>query len=290
MDVDTRRGLEEGVPRLLELFRRRGVRASFFVTMGPETWGRAVTRLWRPDFLAKLWRTRAWRLYGLRALLAGTVLPPRLVGAAAPGLLRQAAAEGHEVAPHGWDHAGWQQCIHRWRPERIGDELRRAADAVASALGTLPAATAAPGWRTTPAALLVQDDLGFRYAGDARGPGPFRPVVGGTPLKTLQVPTTLPTMDEVVGRVGDPPGFLLDRLGAGPGVFTLHAEVEGGPLLDAFVAFLDGAGRRRARLTTVGEVADAALQRADEILPGRVERGRVAGRSGWVATGVPFRQ
>ena len=39
VDVDTRRGLSDGVPRLLELFRRLDVTASFFVTMGPDRSG-----------------------------------------------------------------------------------------------------------------------------------------------------------------------------------------------------------------------------------------------------------
>src|SRR5262249_36765211 len=113
IDVHTRRGLDEGVPRLLELFRRFSIRASFFVTMGPDNSGRAIRRALRPSFLAKMWRTNPLKLYGLRTLLSGTLVPARLVGAAAPPILRQIAAEGHEVAPHGWHHVGWQDRIHR---------------------------------------------------------------------------------------------------------------------------------------------------------------------------------
>jgi hypothetical protein len=36
VDVDTRIGLREGVPRLLELLRRYGVKASFFVSFGAD--------------------------------------------------------------------------------------------------------------------------------------------------------------------------------------------------------------------------------------------------------------
>ena len=70
VDVDTRRGLEEGVPRLLELFRRTGTRASFFVTMGPDRSGLALRRAFRPGFLLKMWRTNALRLYGVRTQTA----------------------------------------------------------------------------------------------------------------------------------------------------------------------------------------------------------------------------
>ena len=70
-------------------------------------------RALRPSFLAKIWRTNPFKLYGLRTLLSGTLVPARLVGAGAPAMLRQIADEGHEVAPHGWDHVGWQDRIPR---------------------------------------------------------------------------------------------------------------------------------------------------------------------------------
>src|SRR5262247_1109000 len=140
VDVDTRRGLDEGVPRLLELFRRFSIRASFFVTMGPDNSGRAIRRALRPSFLAKMWRTNPLKLYGLRTLLSGTLVPARLVGAGAPAMLRQIAAEGHEIAPHGWDHVGWQDRIHRLDELAIRADFDRAAQAFEAAVGT--AATA----------------------------------------------------------------------------------------------------------------------------------------------------
>lgn len=284
VDVCTRQGLRAGVPRLLEALRAQGLRAMFFVTMGPDRAGLALLRAWRPTFLAKLWRTRAWRLYGLRTLAAGTLLPPRPAGAGAPDLLRQIAVEGHEVAPHGWDHAGWQQGAHRRPAAGLRADLARALAACEAALGARPAASAAPGWRTTPAALGVQDDLGLAWASDARGRAPFRPLVGGVPLRTAQVPTTLPTLDELLGRVPDPAGALLAALRPGLNVLTVHAEVEGGPAgADLFRAFVAGARRQGAALVSLGEAARQVLARADELPLAPLARGHVAGRSGWVA-------
>lgn len=39
IDVDTYRGMAEGVPRLADLLAGRGVRASFFIAMGPDNPG-----------------------------------------------------------------------------------------------------------------------------------------------------------------------------------------------------------------------------------------------------------
>ena len=288
VDVDTRRGLAEGVPRLLELFRRRGVRASFFVTMGPDRSGRAIRRVLRPGFLRKMWRTNALELYGLRTLLSGTLLPARPVGSGAAGLLRQIAGDGHELAIHGWDHVGWQDRIDRLDAPAIHAALARAAGAFEAAVGVRAHASAAPGWRTSDAALSVQEGFGFRYASDTRGERPFRPRVGDRVLATLQVPTTMPTMDELLGRVRDLPGALAGALRPGVNVFTLHAEVEGGPLVAAFEALLAELRRRGVALTTLDEVAARALARADELPVMPIVRGAVDGRSGWIATqGTP---
>jgi peptidoglycan/xylan/chitin deacetylase (PgdA/CDA1 family) len=283
VDVDTRRGLDEGVPRLLELFRRLGVRASFFVTMGPDHSGRAIRRALRPSFLAKMWRTNSFKLYGLRTLLSGTLVPARLVGAGAPAMLRQIADEGHEVAPHGWDHVGWQDRIHRLDHVAIRADLDLAARSFLAAVGVAPSASAAPGWRTSPLALTVQDGRGFRYASDTRGDTPFRPSVGDGALETIQLPTTMPTMDEVMGRVSNVPLALAQAVRPGINVFTLHAEVEGGALLGAFEAFLAELAAVRARLTRLDELAARAITAGDELPIAKVVRGWIGGRSDWIA-------
>src|SRR5438046_1263163 len=117
--------------------------------------------------------------------------------------------EGHEVAPHGWDHVGWQDRIHRLAPSAIRDDLTRAARAFEAIFGQAPHASAAPGWRTSPDALVIQEEFGLRYASDTRGEAPFRPWVAGGPLEAVQVPTSMPTMDELLGRVRDLPGALV---------------------------------------------------------------------------------
>ncbi|MBI2524582.1 MAG: 4-deoxy-4-formamido-L-arabinose-phosphoundecaprenol deformylase [Candidatus Rokubacteria bacterium] len=282
IDVDTRRGLDEGVPRLLDLFRRERLGASFFVTMGPDRSGLALRRAWRPSFLAKMWRTRALRLYGLSTVLAGTLLPARPVGAGAPALLRQIASEGHEVAPHGFDHVGWQDRVHRMSAARIRADLEAAAGAFQSVFGAAPEASAAPGWRTTPEALVVQDEFAYAYGSDVRGLAPFRPLVGPRALDTIQIPTTMATVDELLGRTKDVAGALVRSLRPGLNVLTLHAEVEGGPWLGVLRDFLAQAGRRGVALARLCDVAEAARVEADSRSPVPVVRMTVPGRSGWV--------
>src|SRR5205823_8159711 len=166
-------------------------------------------------------------------------------------------------------------------------DLTDAARAFVAIFGRAPRASAAPGWRTTPEALVIQEAWGFPYASDTRGDAPFRPWVAGGSLKTVQVPTTMPTMDELLGRVRDLSGALVDALRPGVNVLTLHAEVEGGPLGPALETFVERARRGRVAFTRLDDVAAAALAAAGDLAVAPVTQSLVAGRSGWIAAQGP---
>jgi peptidoglycan/xylan/chitin deacetylase (PgdA/CDA1 family) len=282
IDVDTRRGLDEGVPRLLEFFRARRLHASFFVTMGPDRSGLAIRRAWRPTFLLKMLRTRAWKLYGWRTIVSGVLLPPRPVGGGAATLLRDIAAEGHEVAPHAFDHVRWQDNVHVLPRPALHADLAAAGEAFRSIFGRAPEATAAPGWRTTDEALDVTEAFGYAYASDTRGSVPFRPRVRGRTLGTPQVPTTMPTMDEVIGRARRVDAALAENLRPGLNVVTMHAEVEGGEFFPALCGFIDQVIAQGARVVRLDEIARALDVDALPVLG--IVRSHVPGRSGWVAS------
>ena len=244
VDVDTRRGLRRGAPRLLEIFERRGVRATFFVAFGPDRWGRAILRApFERGFLAKLWRTRGLADYGLGTLLNGTLRPGPLTGAGEPGLLREMAAAGHEVAPHGWDHLAWQMQIDRRAPEWLRGQFERACGAYADIFGSRPAGWASPSWRCNAASLELVDEAGLAYSADTRGAAPFLARCGGRQFRTLQIPATLPVPEEVVGFGGvtgsNYADLVISRLAPESlNVYTAHTEVEGGPLAERFEALL----------------------------------------------------
>jgi hypothetical protein len=71
VDVDTLRGTQEGVPALMRLFEKHAVRATFLFSLGPDHTGRALKRVFRPGFLAKVRRTSVTSHYGMKTLLYG---------------------------------------------------------------------------------------------------------------------------------------------------------------------------------------------------------------------------
>ena len=297
VDVDTHTGLRDGVPVLLDLLQRAGARASFFVTMGPDHSGRAIRRVLRPGFAGKMARTGALRTYGLYTVLSGTLLPSRPVGRGLPHLLRLIESCGHECGIHGWDHVLWHDGLERMRPDTVAAELRQAAGAFADATGHPPAGTAAPAWRATETSLVLQDELPFRYASDCRGRSPFRPAVPGSGdtarvVRLVQIPATLPTLDELIGL----PGMDRDGIAAhltrdlrpeGLNVFTLHTEIEGRHHAPTLLELLKRWSGEGWSFETLGETA--ARWAATSIPVCVLERGTAAGRAGWMSVQGPER-
>ncbi|HYV86586.1 MAG TPA: polysaccharide deacetylase family protein [Patescibacteria group bacterium] len=287
VDVDTHTGMRDGVPVLLDLFARARARASFFVTMGPDHSGRAIRRVFtRPGFAGKMARTGPLKTYGLYTVLSGTLLPSRPVGAGFPHLVRLVESSGHECGIHGWDHVLWHDGLERMRPVAIEAELRRAAAAFAEATGRAPAGTAAPAWRATEDSLAAQDDMSFRYASDCRGRSPFRPITSRGTHRTIQIPATLPTLDELIGLPGMDEAAILERLTRalvpeGLNVFTLHTEIEGRHHAPALLALLRRWSGEGWTFETLGETAERALRAEVPACP--MTRGGVEGRAGWLS-------
>jgi undecaprenyl phosphate-alpha-L-ara4FN deformylase len=285
VDIDTHAGLERGVPAIAAILGAAGVRASFFVACGPDRMGRRLARLLDPRFVAKLLRTRAVAVYGWRTLLSGTLLPARQVAAAFPDVLRGLVAAGHEVAVHGYDHARWQDRLPRLTSAEVDTEVSRATAVFRAVLGTEPDGFAAPGWRCTASSLAAIDAAGFSYRSDTRGTHPYLPAAAGRVFRVPEIPTTLPTLDEVYGRTRRRPAELaecyLRLLRHGTlNVHTIHAELEGGPHQEALELLV----RRLRGVARFVRLRDESASLADGALPVcSVREGRLPGRAAPVA-------
>jgi undecaprenyl phosphate-alpha-L-ara4FN deformylase len=292
VDVDTDRGTRAGLPALLDELARAGVRASVYVSLGPDRSGRAVVRLLTdPAFRRKMVRTGAARMYGWRTAFYGTLLPAPDIGRRGAAALERAAADGHEVGLHAWDHRLWQDTLERRERPWIERWLDAGCSAFARLYGRPPAAFAAPAWLATDEAWRALAARGFDYVSVTRAAWPpFLPTVADETLPLLEIPTTLPTLDEELGRDGASASDYVDRLFArlAPGtveVLTVHAETEGLAYRREFRALLEGLAARGVAVVRLDELAResraAAVARPVGLgeIPGRAGRVAVAGGS-----------
>jgi undecaprenyl phosphate-alpha-L-ara4FN deformylase len=285
IDVDTLRGTREGVPNLVTLLRKHDVGATFLFTLGPDHTGRAIKRVFRPGFYGKVRRTSVVRHYGVRTLLYGTVLPGPDIGRRAADVLKAVADAGFETGVHTWDHVRWQDGVADADAEWTKHEMERACERYTEIFGAAPLTHGAAGWQMNVHALRLTQRMGFEYCSDGRGAYPHLPVWNAELIRCPQLPTTLPTMDELIGVDGiteDNVAAHLLALTREPRtaghVFTLHAELEGLRLAHAFEQLLAGwqaqgwsLGTTRALYETLQPMA---LPRCEVAL------GTVAGRSG----------
>ena len=285
VDVDTYHGTRKGVPRLLELLKKHDAGATFFFSLGPDHTGRAIKRAFRPGFFSKVSRTSVLSHYGLRTLLYGTLLPGPDIGRGCREVMRSVRDAGFEVGIHCWDHVKWQDGVDGADARWTERQMVLAQERFQSVFGERARAHGAAGWQMNLHALRLTQRLGFDYCSDTRGTRPFIPVWRAEIVACPQLPTTLPTLDELIGTDGvdarNVAEHVLGLTRSAPAeghVYTLHAELEGGKLAGAFEAMLSGWKRQGYELVPLRELAEALDLKS---LPrNEIARGPVPGRSG----------
>lgn len=288
IDVDTLRGTLEGVPALVSVLQKRGAQATFLFSLGPDNTGRALRRVFRPGFLKKVLRTNVAGHYGLKTLLYGTLIPGPDIGRRGAAAMRAVRDAGFEVGIHTWDHIRWQDFVARRGAEWTAREFNRAVQRFSEVFGIMPKTFGAAGWQINAHALALQEQFRFDYASDTRGSHPFLPIMSGRKFNVPQLPTTLPTLDELIGtgdimveNVADYLLKLTEKAPAQGHVYTLHAELEGMALLPVFEKLLAGWQAQGYALVATREMA-VRLDRS-KLPVHEVMMGEIPGRSGKLA-------
>ena len=285
VDVDTYRGTRDGVPRLVELLKKYQAGATFLFSLGPDHTGRAIKRIFRPGFFRKVRRTSVLSHYGPVTLLYGTVLPGPDIGRRCADTMRAVRDAGFEVGIHTYDHIKWQDGVAQADAQWTQQQMELACDRFRDIFGVDPKVHGAAGWQMNRHAYRLTQQLGFDYSSDTRGTRPFVPIYNAEIVACPQLPTTLPTLDELIGVDGITADNVADRLLEMSGdalegghVYTLHAELEGLKLLPVFERLLQGWMQMNYQLVSLGdyfgELPNKDLPRHD------VTVGELPGRSG----------
>ncbi len=265
--------MKRGVPRLLAILEEFDVKGTFFLSMGPDSSGRAVFQLLKnPLFLKKMVRTGAGRLYGWRTALYGTLLPSPMIALSFPGLVAEILRQGHDVEFHAWDHRRWQDELEDHSREWIEDWFRKGLEAFRATAGRNPSSFGAPAWHIDERVLEIAGRYPFRYLSCTRAKEPFIHDIS----RLLEVPSDLPCLEEIGAEQGV--AELLGILKDGElHVLPVHAEAEGGVWSGQFRELLQGAQRLNYRILTLSAVKD--LIRTDDLPVRRYRTALLRGRS-----------
>jgi len=288
VDVDTDRGTREGVPNLVADCQEFDVPACFLFSLGPDQTGRAVTRVFRPGFFKKVSRTSVVELYGVRTLLNGTLLPAPHIGQRNGHIMRAVRDQGFEVGIHCYNHYRWQDYVQKMSLPAIREGFMAARAEFLRVFGVEAHTAGAAGWQSNARSREVYDEAGLLYASDTRGAFPFFPRIDGRVFKTLEIPSTLPTFDELLGRPEYPESRIVDHYLAllrddRPNVFTLHAEIEGMGHRSLFRALLQACRERGVQFIRMDDLARELLANRSAIPVCDQQLAEIDGRSGLVA-------
>ena len=284
IDVDTFRGTREGIPRLRKILGKHGIRATFYLTLGPDNMGRHLFRLFKPKFIAKMVRSSAPCLYGWDIVFKGLLWPGPLIGKKLGKTIAVLKGDGHEIGLHAWDHHAWQTRIEKMDKTGVRKHLIKASDTLFEITGKRAVTSAVPGWKSTDTSLEVKEEFSFLYNSDCRGDSVFFPLVNGKELSVPQVPVTLPTYDEVIGRNGISRDGFNDRTLSllrpnRLNVLTIHAEAEGGCYAGMFSEFLDKALDMGITVISLGKIIEHFPPKKYN----RMIKRPFPGREGWLS-------
>ena len=187
VDVDTRRGMIEGVPRLMRMLTEKRVKATFFIPMGPDRTGMNITNL---HSLLKAFKVNPIRKYGLKNMLNGLLY--RNIQIPEWNLISSLIKEGFEIGIHGYDHYKWAKNIDKMSIEEVRVEVEKALR-IAENHGLKVKGFASPSFKVTETSLKVIAGLGFKYSSD-HYLNPVKPYLLG---RLVQIPVNIPLIEDL---------------------------------------------------------------------------------------------
>jgi peptidoglycan/xylan/chitin deacetylase (PgdA/CDA1 family) len=203
--------------------------------------------------------------------------------------MRAVRDAGFEVGIHCYNHYRWQDYVHTMPLDEVRAEFAAARAEFRRIFGGEAATAGAAGWQSNGRSREIYDEADLLYASDTRGGAPFFPRIGGRVFRTLEIPSTLPTFDELMGR----PEYPDDRIVAHylsllrqdrPNVFTLHAEIEGMGRRQLFRDLLAACRTRGVEFIRLDVLARELLVNRAAIPVCDQVQAEIDGRSGLVAT------
>ncbi len=243
VDVDTVKGFKSGVIPILNILKKHKIRSTFCIVSGYDNPIRASRRLiTEKGFLKRILSLRKSLVYSHCILNNPSI----------KDVVNHIMDTGQELCLHGYHHFDWQNNLRKWSKERIVQELQNGIQKFKLLTGIETFSFAAPGWVTKNELFVAEECFNFSYCSDTRGRTPFYPLVDKREIKTLQIPVTLPTLDELISLMK--PENLPDIPVKTGDVYCAHAEFDGIGYSHLFENFIEKQINRGFSFVSLSEI------------------------------------
>lgn len=201
VDVESQKGIKEGLPKILDLLKKHRLHASFYLTMGGESGFFDIIR-----YRKRLPGERSIKVFSTPEKIRMLLFPKDFVGKNRR-ILERILSEGHELGIHGWKHRRWSRGL----TEKIAEkDLDLAISRYKKLFNRIPRTFSAPAFNINKGIIRILDKKGFKVISDLDGKKPFK--VKGT--KIINVPITIkgkyntPIIEYLVSKHKEDPDIL----------------------------------------------------------------------------------
>ena len=197
IDVDTVKDVLL-LPKLLDVLKSADVKATFFVTTGPDRTGFNIFKhLKQPQNYIKVLKSKPYR-FGIHSL--NGLFRHIEVQNSHPYILQRALKEGHELGLHGYDHYRWTNELTKFNDKYIISLIQRGVAAIDNIAKIDVGSFASPGFKVTQEFLKSIDTFNFHYSSDYKFDmpvAPFHPQFGSRTSRILQIPVAGDSIGEL---------------------------------------------------------------------------------------------
>jgi len=162
VDLESDKGIRQGLPKLLNLLKKHDIKASFYIPMGGESNILEILQYSRSLKHARETKVKVWSLLDKIRMASF----PRDFVKSNIKILRKIISEGHELGIHGWKHREWTRGLSKIN---IRNRIRKSKIKYIKLFGTEPISFAAPGFNTNENVLKILEENNIQYIGDFQG-------------------------------------------------------------------------------------------------------------------------
>lgn len=205
-DVDFGIDFIKGIPFLLNELKKRKLKITFFITMGPDSFKKCTNRVKEKGYLKRIINFNPIKIiktFGVQYLLNQFFKSNNYVGIAFPNIIKDIINDGHEIGIHGYDHYWWAENIYSATNKEIKNDMNKSFEALNKITKKKKIIWASPNWRCNQNVIEEIDKKKNLYGADCRGSKPFFPKFKNYKSKTIQYPISLPCLHEIKNYVND---------------------------------------------------------------------------------------